>query len=250
MVVTSADSSSTVVWHDLECGAYRADLPLWHELAGDAGGGEILDVGAGSGRVTLELARAGHSMTAVDLDAELLDALGARAGTPAPTLVRDDARELELDRRDFALCIVPMQTLQMLDGPAGRAAFLTRARAHLRDGGLLACAIVTQLDAFDCRNSHDGPAPERVSVGGIDYVSRAVRVSIDRRRIRIERERTILRPGGAGRAPIEHDVIELDRLSSAGLAREGRRAGLRPAGVRSIPATDEHVGSEVVLLRV
>ena len=27
---------SAVIWHDLECGSYRADLPLWRELAGDA----------------------------------------------------------------------------------------------------------------------------------------------------------------------------------------------------------------------
>ncbi len=29
-------SSSAVVWHDLECGSYAADLPLWRELASAA----------------------------------------------------------------------------------------------------------------------------------------------------------------------------------------------------------------------
>jgi hypothetical protein len=43
--------------------------------------------------------------------------------------------------------------------------------------------------------------------------------------------------------------VELDRLSSSQLQREGREAGLTVAGTRSIPATEEHVGSEVVLLR-
>jgi hypothetical protein len=53
--------STEVVWHDLECGAYRADLPLWRELAARARfGSPILDVGAGTGRVALDLARAGH----------------------------------------------------------------------------------------------------------------------------------------------------------------------------------------------
>jgi len=37
---------STAIWHDIECGAYTADLPLWEELAG---GGRVLDVGAGTG---------------------------------------------------------------------------------------------------------------------------------------------------------------------------------------------------------
>ena len=25
---------SEVIWHDVECGGYEADLPLWEELAG------------------------------------------------------------------------------------------------------------------------------------------------------------------------------------------------------------------------
>ena len=45
---------SGVIWHDVECGAYVADLPLWRELAA-ACEGPILDVGAGTGRVTLDL---------------------------------------------------------------------------------------------------------------------------------------------------------------------------------------------------
>ena len=46
------------IWHDVECGAYEADLELWRELAREAPEG-VLDVGAGTGRVALRLARAG-----------------------------------------------------------------------------------------------------------------------------------------------------------------------------------------------
>ncbi len=52
-----------VVWHDLECGGYSADLPLWRELAARcavSAGARVLDLGAGTGRVSLDLARAGH----------------------------------------------------------------------------------------------------------------------------------------------------------------------------------------------
>jgi len=66
-----------VVWHDLECGGYRVDMPAWLELA-ERAGGPVLDVGAGTGRVSLALARAGHAVTAVDRDQALLDALGQR----------------------------------------------------------------------------------------------------------------------------------------------------------------------------
>ena len=37
-----------MVWHDVECGGYDADLTLWRELAREAGG-PVLDVGAGTG---------------------------------------------------------------------------------------------------------------------------------------------------------------------------------------------------------
>ena len=45
-------ASAHVVWHDVECGGYDADLTLWQELAREAGG-PVLDVGAGTGRVAL-----------------------------------------------------------------------------------------------------------------------------------------------------------------------------------------------------
>ena len=54
---------SAVIWHDLECGGYVEDLTLWQSLA-DEQGDPVLDVGAGTGRVALALARRGHRVTA------------------------------------------------------------------------------------------------------------------------------------------------------------------------------------------
>ena len=92
-------------------------------------GDPILDVGAGTGRVALELARAGHRVTALDIDPELLGALRERAGGLPVETVRADARTFELERRDFALCLVPMQTIQLLGGAAGAPRSCARARA-------------------------------------------------------------------------------------------------------------------------
>ncbi|HEY4811999.1 MAG TPA: class I SAM-dependent methyltransferase [Solirubrobacteraceae bacterium] len=248
----------TTIWHDLECGSYTADLPLWRELARTAGSGgnaqPLLDIGAGTGRVALDLARRGYKVTAFDLDAELLSTLRARAEAASVELetVCGDARELDLLCRDFAVCLVPMQTIQLLGGADGRLAFLTRAREHLREGGLLACAIVSQLDAFDCATGDVGPSPETTRFDGTHYVSRATRVHVGVRSVQIERERTILSAEQAvagTRVPVEHNLIELDRVSAAQLRHEGHEVGLSSAGTRTIPATRDHVGSEVVLLR-
>jgi len=250
--------ASVSIWHDLECGSYRVDLPLWRELALEAGTGTnaqpLLDVGAGTGRVALDLAAHGHLVTALDLDAELLDTLRerARAANTSLETVCADARKFELERRDFAVCLVPMQTIQLMGGAPGRLACLGRAREHLRPGGLLACAIVSALDSFDCANGDLGPSPEIARVDGVHYVSRATRVHVGARTVRIERERRILTAEQAAadtRVPTEHNVIELDRVSATQLRHEGRQSRLASAGTRSIPATRDHVGSEVVLFR-
>ena len=248
-------AARAVIWHDVECGAYRADLPFWRGLADAARASEgfapILDIGAGSGRVALDLSAAGHAVTALDHDRELLLALRERAAAGAQIeTVCADARTFQLSRRDFALCIAPMQTVQLLASSSERLAFLRRARAHLRPGGLLACAIVTDLEAFDCASGDAGPSAELARVGGDLYLSRAVRVRAGMRRIVIERERRILEAGGQGaELASERDIVELARVSPSQLVREGNKAGLNPAPAGFVASTADHVGSVVVVLR-
>src|SRR3954453_6931940 len=97
------------LWHDLECGGYREDLPLWRALVSEAGG-PVLDVGAGTGRVTLDLAARGVAVVALDVEAALLEALAHRATGVSVETVAGDARQLAIGRR-FSLVIVPMQML-------------------------------------------------------------------------------------------------------------------------------------------
>ena len=260
---TDGPRAAEVLWHELECGFYRADLALWRELA-DREGGPILDIGAGTGRVSMMLADAGHEVVAVDLDETLLHALRERDTAAKVQTVCADARGLALGRSDFGLCIVPMQTIQLLGGSPGRLAFLRAARAHLRRGGALACAIASALEPFDCARGDPAPVPDSMRVGDVVYVSRPTRVQVRRERVLIERERLLIALAGDARAgdptgaeggaagpvqAVERSVIELDRLSPAQLQREAGEAGLRPEQTRQIPASEEHTGSAVVMLR-
>ena len=254
---TSA-SSQAVVWHDLECGGYRADLSLWRQLAEreapDLRHDRVLDIGAGSGRVTIALARRGHRVTALDLDWELLEALAMRASGLSVDTVCADARGFRLDERDHALCLVPMQTIQLLRGRAERQGLLESAREHLRPGSLIACAIVIDVDPFDAMDGGLGPSPEHARIEGRLYVSRAIRVMVEERLIRIERERFVAdehsTPRDEPRSAPEHNVIELERIAPAQLLEEAEEIGLRAERTVTISETADHAGSEVVMVRV
>jgi SAM-dependent methyltransferase len=236
---------STVVWHDVECGSYDADLPLWRELAAQAGG-PVLEIGAGTGRVALDLARHGHAVTALDHDAELLAALEERArGLPVRTAVAD-ARDFDLGRR-FLLCLVPMQTLQVLGGARGRARFWHRARAHLEPGGLLAAAIVTGLQPYAPAAAADLPVPDVREVDGWVFASQPVSVRPARHATTIERVRQAVSP--AGERTQSRDTVRLDRLDAATATAEATRAGFIGETLRDVPPTPDHLGSEVVVLR-
>lgn len=237
-------SASAVLWHDLECGSYKADLPMWCELTGRVGS-PALDLGAGTGRVTLDLAGRAHPVVALDHDPELIDELRRRAGGLPVETVLADVREFALERR-FPLVIVPMQTVQLLAGADERAALLRSVARHLAPGGLFAAAIVDAAEATSTDDDDELPAPDVLHRDGWVYSSQPLRVALDGDAIVIERERSVRAPDGARTSTAEH--VRLVFLDAAALEREGAAAGLRPAGRRRIPATAEHIGSTVVML--
>jgi SAM-dependent methyltransferase len=234
------------LWHDLECGPYREDLPLWRALAGEAGGGAVLDVGAGTGRVTLDLAAGGVPVTALDCEAPLLEALKhrARGGGLAVETAVADAREFTLGDRRFSLVLVPMQTLQLFGGPSGRAEFLRRALAHLEPGGVLAAALADAVDCFD--DDHDLPPPPAArDVAGVRYTSQLLAVVDEGARAAIRRRREIV----GDHHESQDVVVRLDRISAEEVAAEASEIGFHSEPHRFIAQTDEYLGSTVVLLR-
>jgi 2-polyprenyl-3-methyl-5-hydroxy-6-metoxy-1,4-benzoquinol methylase len=99
------------IWHDVEHGSYMADLEAWEELAKGAEG-PILELGCGTGRLALHLARRGHEVIGVDCDEELVATLADRAeGLPLRAQL-GDVREVDLDT-DIALALGPMQVIQL-----------------------------------------------------------------------------------------------------------------------------------------
>jgi SAM-dependent methyltransferase len=234
--------SELAAWHDVECGRYEADLPLWTALAATAEQG-VLDVGAGTGRVALRLAAAGVDVTALDLEPELLEVLAARAaeaGVHVPT-VAADACAFTLERQ-FDLILVPMQTIQLL---AGRSGFFACARRALRPGGRVAVAIATELETYD--GAPPLPAPDIGQFGADTYISQPVAVTVGADRAAIDRVRQ--RVGPDGERVTTEDRIELAIVSPGLLAEEAAPHGLEAEELLHIDQTPEHVASEVVVFR-
>jgi SAM-dependent methyltransferase len=232
------------LWHDLECGAYAEDLPLWRALAREVGGA-VLDIGAGTGRVALDLAAGGVAVVALDADTALLQALEYRAAGLSVETVVADAREFALGRR-FQLVLVPMQTLQLLGGPRGRVAFLRCALDHLEPGGLMAAALADAMDCFD--KEHDVPPPaDTCQIGAVCYASRLLAVEDEDGRAAIQRRREIVGPGE--RYECKDVVVQLDRVTAPEVAAEGSQVGFLNEPHRLVPQTEEYLGSTVVVLR-
>lgn len=231
------------IWHDLECGAYREDLPLWRGLAARAAG-PVLDIGAGTGRLTLDLAARGSEMIALDVSAPLLEALRIRAtGLPVQTLC-GDARDFTLDC-PVSLVIAPMQTLQLFGGADGRAAFLRCALAHLQPGGRLAAALADATDCFDDEHELPPPPDERVILG-VRYASQLRGVTDEGDRAAIHRRREIV---GNGRHEVHDVVVHLDRVSADDVTREAGALGFDVEPRLEIPESETFLGATVVVLR-
>jgi len=120
--------------------AYRDDVPFYTRLAADAGG-PVLELGAGTGRVTEALARAGHHVVAVDASPAMLARAEERLAAAG---VKDDVRLLEADMRDldlgerFPLVVAPFNVLMHAYTLDDQDSTLSSVVRHLADGGTFA----------------------------------------------------------------------------------------------------------------
>jgi len=122
---------------------YQKDIPFWQRLAQDVE--NILELGCGTGRVTLPLARAGCSVWGLDHDAGMLDAARnnlAEESLPVRervTFIRADMTDFHLETR-FGAAILPCNTYSTLK-PGERKAVLAEVGEHLSRAGMFGVSI-------------------------------------------------------------------------------------------------------------
>ena len=238
-------TSESVIWHDVECAAYEIDLPIWRELA-ETAGGPILDIGAGTGRVALDLATRGHSVTALDTDPDLVHELSVRARTRKLRIdtLAADARSFEIGQK-VSLAIAPMQVFQLLGGSDGRRSALQCIHRHLQPGGLFAAALADPFEGIP-DDQVMPPMPDIREVDDWVYASRPIAVRIERPVAAIDRLRQSVSPKGAVSEWVF--TLEVDLVTPDELEREGADCGFMVRERGWVPETDEWVGSTVVIL--
>jgi SAM-dependent methyltransferase len=235
---------NNLIWHEVECGDYTADLALWEELA-DQTDKPIMELGCGAGRVTLHLARREATLViGVDRDADLVAAVWERSGRLAGDAEIGDVRDFDFATK-FSLVIAPMQLIQLLGDSQERIACLSSAVGNMLPGGRAAFAIVEQMPDLPPPGTGAPPLPDVRQIEGWIYSSLPLEPVALEDAILLRRLRQTVDPDG--NMSEELNEIELAMLSAETLEAEGRAVGLRPTGRREIPSTEAHVGSTVVL---
>jgi len=138
-------------FYDLDDGRLSADIPLYLGFARKTGG-PILDLGVGSARLALPLARAGYDVVGVDVSAEMLaigrERIEAAGLAPRIHLIQADFIAPPVDG-DFALAYCGYNAFLHLVEGADQMRALQNWRALLRPGGLLVIDVENpQLEAL------------------------------------------------------------------------------------------------------
>ena len=129
----------------------RRDVPFWRRVA-SAARGPVLELGCGTGRVSLPLARAGVDLVGIDRSAPMLDRARRRilkSSNPqilgSVRLVRGDIRQLPFEDETFPMVLAPYGILQSLIRPRDLTATLASVARVVAAGGTFGIDLVPDV---------------------------------------------------------------------------------------------------------
>ncbi len=169
------------------------DLAFYRLLAHE-GGGPVLELGCGTGRVLLEIAKLGFPCTGLDASQHMLARLRAKSTFPNLRLVKAPMQAFELASERFGLIFSAFRAFQHLYTVEDQLSCLACVRAHLAPGGRFAfdvfaprlarMALLEEPEAIDLRFEHEGEQVARHAAVTRDPVAQILNV-----RFRYERSR-------------------------------------------------------------
>jgi SAM-dependent methyltransferase len=126
----------------------RRDVPFWLDVAKQAKG-RVLELGCGTGRISVPLAKGGVDLVGVDRSAEMLSRIPGLIARPKSRIpayfVRADIRGLPFRARTFATVIAPYGILQSLIRPRDLAETLASVARVIDRGGTFGVDLVPDV---------------------------------------------------------------------------------------------------------
>ncbi len=189
------------------------------DLVEAAGGGPVLELGAGTGRLALPLSARGLSVTAVDASAAMLDELRAKPGAARLQIVQGDMSRLDDapldDRVAFAVVLIAYNTLFNLPDDDAQRACLAGTAARLAPGGHLVVEAFVPVD--------DAEPSDDVTVSRVDADETVLTATVhDPTRQLITGQHIQITDGGTRLRPWRVHYLRPDQLdalaASCGLA--------------------------------
>jgi len=130
----------------------RRDVPFWRTLALQSGG-PVLELGCGTGRISIPLARTGVSLVGIDRSEAMLAHARQRVKrgrlTSQMRLLRGDIRSLPFQSSTFPLVMAPYGVLQSLLRERDLAATLQAVARVLKPRATFGIELVADLPAWD-----------------------------------------------------------------------------------------------------
>lgn len=137
-------------YYDLSHDELVDDIPFLISQAAGAGG-PVLEIGSGSGRLLIPLARAGYDVIGIDHSPEMMARAEMRLAAEAPEVrervrfISADVKALDLSPENtFGTILFGYNTFMHLD-EAGAGAALKRLRPLLRSGGRLVIDVANPM---------------------------------------------------------------------------------------------------------
>ena len=159
----------------------RRDVAFWRAVV-TRERGPVLELGCGTGRLLMPLARAGADMLGLDRSPAMLERARARARRLSrrlrPSITRGDVRALPFRRGSVGVVMAPYGLLQSVLTDRDLDRTLAEAVRVLRRGGLLAIDLVPELPAW----AESGPRVSLRGARGGATVTLVESVRQDRRR--------------------------------------------------------------------
>jgi ubiquinone/menaquinone biosynthesis C-methylase UbiE len=120
----------------------RRDIAFWQRVAADADG-RVLELGCGTGRISIPLEKSGVDLVGVDRSQPMLDRLCRRS--TSVKVARGDIRRLPFRARTFSMVLAPYGVLQSLTREGDLKDTLDSVARVIRRGGIFGIDLVPDV---------------------------------------------------------------------------------------------------------